>query len=190
MGHALFDKLVGGNTCKYNCTPAKLEHWGLNEGIAKVLGSFAGRSFNDPKANSVQGIIALCSTQTEAKVKDCAHDIGDLLVQSFGAMALELESNFPDAQDPADAARKWALKIYYKSVLRDMPHNQRATFADFHERLGSLVYTDLIHPQVNPPQPPTYADSYAYPIWDNWLDMFFMRLDEYRLRDNGDEAPH
>ena len=189
MGHALFDKLVGGKTCRHNCTPADLEHWGLDEGIAKVVESFGGGVFNDPTADSVQGIINQCKTSTEDEVEDCAHDIGDLLVASFDALALELESNFPDAQDPAAAARKWALMDFYKPVLRDMPRNQRATFANFHDRLGSLVYTIHIRPQATAPEPPTYGDSYAYPIWHEWLDMFFLRLDEHRRR-NGDEAPH
>ena len=42
MGHAFFDKQVGRRTCRYSCTKAIVEHWGVDEGMARILASQVG----------------------------------------------------------------------------------------------------------------------------------------------------
>lgn len=190
-GHALFDKHVRTRGCKSACTEETVEHWGLDEGISFIMERLGGFSVEPPPANSVESIMGRCKIKEPGGGQECAYDLGLLLVKSFDALAKQLERNFAHVKNRAArraAARRLAFRDYFKPVLKDLPRGQKATFVDFQNRLGELVHERRVRPAANQPPPPSYGETFAYPVWRNWLDLFFQRLDAWR--DRGDEAPH
>jgi len=162
-----------------SCPPGRIEHWALNEGFADIAEYVvAGVVPPDPPADSVADIMEEhCDTEDPSDadaVYGCVRSLGRLLFKSFKGLAAR----------KTDAI---AFVDYYREVVKELPYNQEADFADFHTRLGQKIYDEDIRPEVDKPPAPSPVLAFEIIPWYSWLQSFF----EYdRDRDNGETIPH
>lgn len=90
-GHAFVDEYLGTRTCTGSaCSRSILEHWGVNEGIAKILeSSVGGGEVEAPPASSTGEIFDdHCEMHSYPDGgRKCAHAIGNLVHEMYEELA-------------------------------------------------------------------------------------------------------